>query len=242
MKFISVVAAICVLSSSAYAQKVGYYSSDAVRAKFDANITAEQRIQTMVDGWKQDLASMQQNIDELELEIKKNRLIWSDSERLAKEKEVEDKKHSRDKFAREKFEPGGEHDREVEKLFKSVGEKIFLAVQKVAAAESYDVVWDKSSQPLVYVNAKYDLTVKVMKELGIDAGDMERKQQDIIENDPRNKKTEEPRRRKSRTTKEETPPVQPIKTVNDTVAQPTLKMVPQPTDSSLKKDSKEIPR
>lgn len=182
------------------AQKIGYVSTDAIRAQYESAKQAQERLDAYVDEWKQELAQRQRDIDELDLEIKKNRLIWSDQERTSKEKEIEEKRRDRDQFARIKFEPGGEHDQQAEQLFKPVWNKIYTAVQKVSAQEGYDMVWDKSTQPLVYVNAKYDITVKVMKELGIDVGDLEAKQKEAIDGDPRNKRQEEPRRRKSRRT------------------------------------------
>ena len=188
----------CMSPLRVHAQKIGYVSSSAIATRYEANVQAQTRLNTLVDEWKAEIAQQQRDVEELELEMKKNRLIWSDTERQQKEKELDDKRKERDRFAREKLEPKGEYDKQAEQLFKSVWDKIYSAVQKVAAAEGYDMVWDKSTQPLIYVNAKYDITVKVMKELGIDAADMERKQQDIIDGDPRNKRQEEPRRRKTR--------------------------------------------
>ncbi len=188
---------------AAHAQKIGYVSTDAIRAQYEGNKQAEERLAAYVEEWKAELAQKQRDIEELELEVKKNRLIWSDQERAAKEKELEEKRRERDTYARMKFEPGGEHDQQAESLFKAIWNKIYTAIQKVAATEGYDIVWDKSVQPLVYVNAKYDITVKVMKELGIDADDLERKQKEVVDSDPRNKRVEETRKRKSRSAKTE---------------------------------------
>ncbi len=189
------------------AQKIGYVATDLIRSKYEANEQAEQRLEAQVNEWKAELAQAQRDIEDLELDLKKNRLIWSDSERQSREKQLDEKRRERDKLARQRFEPGGEYDRVSEQLFKGVWSKIYIAVQKVAAAEGYDMVWDKSTQPLVYVNAKFDITVKVMQELGIDAGDLDKKQKDAIANDPRNKKLEEPRRRRSRSATPDTKPV-----------------------------------
>lgn len=200
---VSILSLLC--AAELAAQKIGYVSTDAVRAQYESNKQAQERLDAYVDEWKQELAQRQRDIDELDLEIKKNRLIWSDQERVAKEKEIEEKRRERDNFARMKFEPGGDHDQQAEQLFKPIWNKVYAAVQKVSAQEGYDMVWDKSTQPLVYVNAKYDITVKVMKELGIDVGDLEAKQKEAIDGDPRNKRQEEPRRRKSRRATTEQP-------------------------------------
>jgi outer membrane protein len=234
------------------AQKIGYVSTEAIRDKFEPGKAAEARLQSAVDEWKAELATRQKDIDELEVEYKKNRLIWTDQERQQKEKEIEEKRRDRDRFAKDKFEPGGEHDKLAKDLLGAVWQKIYTAVQKVAAAEGYDMVWDKATQPLVYVNAKFDLTVKVMKELGIDAGDMEKKQKDAIENDPRNKRANEPRRRKSRGKADEPPADTPPEGEfpSDPNRQPPansqlpqlVPLGPTTTDTSKTKRSDEVPR
>jgi len=197
-RIISSLAALVLACTMGSAQKIGYVSTDFIRSQYESARQAEERLSAYVDEWKADMAQKQRDIDELETEIKKNRLIWSDQERQIKEKEIDEKRRERDQFARLKFEPGGEYDQNAEQLMQAVWKKIYTAIQKVAAVDGYDIVWDKSVQPLVYVNAKYDITAKVMKELGIDAGDLEAKQKEAIEGDPRNKRIEEPRKRKSR--------------------------------------------
>lgn len=197
-RIISSLAVLVLCCTVGSAQKIGYVSTDFIRSQYESARQAEERLSAYVDEWKADMAQKQRDIDELEIEIKKNRLIWSEAERQAKEKEIEEKRRERDQFARLKFEPGGEYDQNAEQLMQAVWQKIYTAIQKVAATDAYDIVWDKSVQPLVYVNAKFDITAKVMKELGIDAGDLEAKQKEAIEGDPRNKRIEEPRKRKSR--------------------------------------------
>lgn len=233
-----------------HGQKIGYVSTDAIRDKYEANTMAEQRLEQLVDGWKSELEQMQKDIDELELEMKKNRLIWGDGEKLQKERELDDKRRKREQFARTVFEPGGEHDKQAEALFTAVWEKIYLAIQKVSSAEGYDIVWDKSTQPLVFVNAKYDLTVKVMKQLGIDAEDLEKKQLQVIDQDPRNKKASEPRSRRSRrrsTSAEE--PAPPDTTTNpaqntERTIEPSPNGLPPvpPPDSTKPKTEEDVPR
>ena len=182
-------------------------ASQVIRERWQDMIQAQQRIQSMVDDWKRELATMQQKIEELESEIKKNRLVWSAEERQAKETELLKAKSAKDEFAHKKFDPGGEYDTQATSILKNVEEKLYLASQDVAAAEGFDIILDKSTQPIPYSNPKYDLTVKVMKKLNIPAEDLEEKQKKAIEEDPKNKKEKEqpvvPRRR-SRSTETKT--------------------------------------
>ncbi len=185
------------LPAGMMAQKVAFISSDAIRKHFLENKQAEQRIQSMVEEWKRELDAMQQEIESLEFEIQKNRLVWSDAERVMKEKELEQKKQNRLQYAKTKFEAGGEYDETVKIIMRPVEEKIYAAVQEVAAEQGFDMVWDQSKQPMPYVNFKYDLTVKVLRKLGVDVDKLEQDLKKKIENDPRNKKKKsyKPRRR-----------------------------------------------
>ena len=151
----------CALSiSSVFAQKVGYVSSQTIREKFPEAKQAEQRLQTMVDNWKRELEDQQKVINELELEIKKNRLVWTELEKTEKIVNLEKKKKEREEYATRKLGPNGEYDAAIALVFRGVEEKIYAAIQEISFDDSYDIVWDKSTQPLVFINPKYDLTVK----------------------------------------------------------------------------------
>lgn len=205
-------AAICLLcvAASVSAQRIGYINSATIREKYPEARNAEQRLESIVNDWKREMDEMQRAIETLTEEITKNRLIWTDKERQEKDRLLVQKKEERQAFANRKFGPGGEYDATIPLVTKGVEEKIYAAVQEVCFEESFDIVWDKSTQPLAFINPKYDLTVKVMKKLGIDVEKLEDAQQKAIDSDPRNKKKpseERPqaKRRRSRTESEETP-------------------------------------
>ncbi len=190
---------------SLFPQRVGFIASEVIRDKFPEAKQAEQRIRSVVEDWKRDIEDMEKRIENLKFEINKNRLIWTEEEKKQKEKELEDLNTQLLVFSRKKFEPGGEYDLIVKTIMQPVEEKIYAAVQKVAAENGFDIIWDKSNSPLTYVNYKYDLTLKVLRELGVDVSQMEKELQEKIAKDPRNQiKVETPSstRKKQRTKKE----------------------------------------
>ncbi|HYF03075.1 MAG TPA: OmpH family outer membrane protein [Patescibacteria group bacterium] len=196
-KFAIAAVVFCAASAGVFAQKVGYIASHVIRERFPDAQAAQQRIQSLEEEWKRELDEMQQKIKALEAEMQKNRLVWSDAERSEKEALLQKTRKDREDFARRKFSPQGEYDAAVTEILKPVEEKIYAAVQDISSSENYDIVWDKSTQPLVFINPRYDLTVKVMKRLNISVEDLEKKQEQAIEeNDARNK------------TKEKEPPAQ----------------------------------
>lgn len=187
-----------------FAQRVAFIASDIIREKFPEAKQADQRIRSIVDEWKRELEELDQRIENLKFEISKNRLVWSEEERRLKEKELLDLNTQKLAYSRKKFEPGGEYDYIVKTIFQPIEEKISAAIQIVAAENGFDIIWDKSTQPLAYVNYKYDLTLKVLRELGVDVSQMEKELEEKISKDPRNQQKETPStlRKKSRNKKE----------------------------------------
>jgi len=184
-----------------FSQKVAFIASDEVRERFPEAKQALQRIQAYVEEWKRELEVMKITLENLELEIKKNRLIWTDEERRIKETEMVALRKKRSDFASSHFEPNGEYDKTVVAIWKPIEEKIFAATSAVAAAEGFDYVFDKSKMPIPYTNYKFDLTVKVLKKLGVDVEQLEKDLEKKIQQDPRNKNAKEKttkRRRRSR--------------------------------------------
>ncbi len=188
----SLFAAILLFSGVARAQKVGFIASDEIRKYFPEAKQADQRLKSIVEEWKRELQAIDENISILKDDINKNRLVWDDDERRDKEGQLRELEKRRRTYAKEKFSPGGEYDKVVKTLMEKIEEKIYAATQEVAAEEGYDLVLDKSVQPLPYTNYKYDLTVKVLRKLGVDTEELEKELREKIEKDPRNK------RRKSR--------------------------------------------
>ncbi|HPO63575.1 MAG TPA: OmpH family outer membrane protein [Candidatus Kapabacteria bacterium] len=183
-------AVIFITSNTAFAQKVGFIASDVIREQFTEAQQADQRIRTIVEEWKRELSDLELQIQDIEQDIQRNRLVWSDDEKTKKDADLEVLKKHKLEYARKKFESGGEYDVTVKTIMKPIEEKIYAAIQNVATDEGYDIIWDKSVNPLPYTNFKYDLTVKVLRKLGVDVKKLEDELQQKISKDPRNQEKE----------------------------------------------------
>lgn len=232
------------MTGSIFAQRVGFISSDQIRELFPEAKQADQRLATVVEEWKREIKEMDVLIEAKEFEIKKNRLVWTEDEKKLYNGELESLKSTRMDYAKNKYSVGGEYDQIVKAIIKPVEEKIFAAVQKVASEEGYDMVWDKSTQPLPYVNFKFDLTVKVLSELGVDTEQLEKDLQDKIAKDPRNqekKSTDGPTKktRKRRTDSKEIEKEDSKLNPNES-GSPDIKN-PEQKNSEKSEEKKEVP-
>ncbi|OGU60317.1 MAG: hypothetical protein A2X64_03750 [Ignavibacteria bacterium GWF2_33_9] len=212
---------------SLISQRVAFINSQMIRNKFSESQQAEQRISSFVDEWKRELNTMQKNVENLKFEINKNRLIWTAEEKGRKDKELLDLTEKSEGYAKSKFAPNGEYDLIVKQIMLPIEQKISAAVQKIANQRKFDIVFDQSVQPLAYVNFKYDLTIEVLKELGVDVDELEKELQDKIKTDPANQRPESKKpQRVSRSKKNE------ANTDERNFEAPEMEPTPLPVDST----------
>ena len=218
---------LCFASETAYSQKVAFLNSEIIREYYPDAKQAEQRIQSMVEEWNRDLGAREEAINALEFEIKKNRLIWTASEKEGKESQLKKAKELREDFAQSKFTPDGDYDELVRQMLGPIEEKIRAAINEVAADYRFDIIVDQSITPLPYVNYKFDMTINVLRKLGVDTKELEAELKTKIESDPRNKqkKSKAPRGRKRQTRRPET--TEESANPNELVAPPSGGEVPE---------------
>jgi len=90
-------------------------------------------------------------------DLKKKR----EDELFLKEKELRD-------LQKKRFGYEGDLFKERQKLVKPIQDKVYNAVQKMAAARSYDFILDKSEGiTIIFADPKLDKSDDVLKELGI---------------------------------------------------------------------------
>ncbi len=183
-RWIGIGVVFSVILPGVWAQKVGYVATDLIRQRFPEAQKVDQRILQIAKEWRQQLEERRKEIQELKEEIQKNRLIWSAAERRQKEQELAKKEQELEQEMQKKFGAGGEFDQLVRKLMKPVEEKIAAAIKETAEARGYDIIWDKSQQPLLYTNPRYDITIEVMERLGINVEDLKAEFEKLLEKAP----------------------------------------------------------
>lgn len=161
--------------------KVAFVNSNTIRERFPEYQTAKQRLESLVADWKKQADDQLVQIQVLETEIQKKRLIWSESELKDREQLLQKRRLEREEFIRKTFNSGGAFDAEAANIMRPIEAKIAAAIQEVAITENYDYVWDKSTQPILYANPRYDITAKAMDKLGLFTDDIKAKLNEAID-------------------------------------------------------------
>ena len=136
-KIILILCLFALASPPLFSQDGGLLTSETISKELELD---EYRIQTIVDEWKREIKAMQEQINKLEYEIKKNLLIWSDEERQKNESDLEKLTLKKSDYATGKFQPGGEFDKTVKQIQEPVVAKLNDALQKMSDEEKFDML------------------------------------------------------------------------------------------------------
>lgn len=134
----------------------------------------DSRLNQLVDGWNREANDMQIELDRKRTEYERKKLIMTDAERTAIEADIMELKSRLEKFRQDKYGPNGELFTQQTTLMKPVYDKFLKALEEVAFDEKYDYVFDRGSndRSMLFGNAKFDLSAKVAKKLGLETNDI----------------------------------------------------------------------
>lgn len=150
-------------------QKFGYVDSETILTKMPAYAGLPQRLESMANSWREEAEKMQRDIVTLEDDFKAKEILFTKEVRERRVKELEEKRKARQTFLDQKFGPSGEYVKQQKELLLPVQQKLMEAITRVAQREGYDFVFDRNGDVMVlYARPNWNLTKKVMKELGIE--------------------------------------------------------------------------
>lgn len=125
---------------------------------------AKQKLDNLVQEWQKQLTDLQDSLKRSKEDFEKKRLILSEQLKQQYEKTIKDLETNVSNFKVQKFGEGGEYFQKQVEFMKPVQDRIFKAIETVAKKDDYDYIFDRNSDLLLlYVNEKYDVTLKVQK-------------------------------------------------------------------------------
>ena len=161
---------ILLLSFSAAEIKIGYVDSNEIMSKFEEVRQVQVDLEKEQRRLESEFNSLIVQLDSLQQDYERQRLLMSETRRQEKENEIINMKKSAEKFQLNKFGPEGEIYRKQNELLKPVLSKIDDAIQKVGNEQGYDFILDAMSGALLYALDSHNLTEDVMDELSKTTG------------------------------------------------------------------------
>ncbi len=118
--------------------------------------------------WQQEIDQKQAELDRMYRNFEAEQLMLSDELRKKREDELFMREKEVRDLQRQRFGFEGDLFKKRQELIKPVQDKVYTAIQKIAATRQYDFILDKSEGiTVIFADPKLDRSEDVLKELGV---------------------------------------------------------------------------
>ncbi len=129
---------------------------------------AQAKLDEISAQWQKEIDAKLQEVDRMYKAYQSEQVMLSDDMKKKREDEIIKKEKEAKDLQKKKFGFEGELFKKRQELVKPVQDKVYNAVQKMAASKAYDVIFDKSADlSIFYADMKIDKSDEILKELGI---------------------------------------------------------------------------
>ncbi len=159
---------IMMMTLAASAQRYAIIDTKYILDKMPEYKDADTKLQAVSDQWQKDIDTRQAALDKMYKDYDAEQYMLSDELKKKREDELFNKEKEVRDLQKKRFGYQGDLFTERQKLVKPIQDKVYNAVQKIAAARGYDFILDKSEGiTVIFADPKLDKSDDVLHELGI---------------------------------------------------------------------------
>ena len=163
---IVIATAIAANMSLAQAPRLSYVDSEKIINDLPEAQVAQKELEGVIKQWQDELQKMSDDLQKGVEEYQKKEAVLAPAAKELKTKELADLQQRAREFQAQKFGQNGEAQQLRDKKLAPIREKILKSIETVAKEEGFSFVFDKANDILLlYADAKYDLTYKVLDRL-----------------------------------------------------------------------------
>ncbi|HPK05227.1 MAG TPA: OmpH family outer membrane protein [Bacteroidales bacterium] len=152
---------------SVSAQKFAYVDTDYILENIPEYNSAQTRIDALTAEWQKEIEAKYGEIDKMYRNYQNESMLLPDEMKRKREEEIIKKEKEVKELQQKRFGQDGDLFKKREELIKPIQEKIYTALQDVANAGNYAVIFDKAgSVSLIYTNPKFDISEEVLTKMG----------------------------------------------------------------------------
>ena len=150
-------------------QRIAYVDSEYILTRIPEYQTVQQQLDRMAADWENDLEDRQREVEQDFRAYQARELLYTAEERQRRRNEIMQAEEEVERLRMKYFGPEGDLFVQQEQLMRPIQDRILTAIEEVATEEGYDYVFDKAGDFLfLFTRSQYDLSDRVLEELGID--------------------------------------------------------------------------
>lgn len=147
--------------------KIGYIDSQRILSSLPSAIDARQKLEQESNAWREELQQMEEDLRTRQEQLEQQSMLLSEAKKQEKAEEFQALLVQAQQFQNEKWGEGGEFFKRQTELLQPVYNQINTAIQALRNKENYDFILDAAN--LLDADEKFDLTEKLLTELGVDS-------------------------------------------------------------------------
>ncbi len=129
---------------------------------------AQKKLDAIADQWQKEIDAKFQEVDKLYKSYQAEQVMLTDALKRKREDEIIAKEKDAKDLQKKRFGYEGDLFKKREELVKPIQDKIYNAVQKLAASRMYDFVLDKSGGiTVIFADPKLDKSEDILRSLGV---------------------------------------------------------------------------
>ena len=167
-KLITLLSFVLLAVLSADAQRYAIVDTRYILDKMPEYKEAQTKLDKISQDWQKEIDGKQAALDKMYKDYEAEQVMLSEELRKKREDEIFVREKEVRDLQRKRFGFEGDLFKQRQELVKPVQDKVYTAIQKIAAARMYDFILDKSEGiTVIFADPKLDKSEDVLKELGI---------------------------------------------------------------------------
>ena len=166
-KILLVLLIFCVNISAINAQKFAYVDTDYILNKIPEFKQSQDILDNFSSDWQKEIEQKYIEVEEMYRAYQQEQVLLTDEMKSKREEAIIEKENNAKKLQQKYFGPEGELYIKRKELIRPIQDKIYDAIQKLAANNKYQVIFDSSSDIIMlYKNKNLDKSDKVLELMG----------------------------------------------------------------------------
>lgn len=167
IKSIFVLFCFTVFLNTSYAQ-FAFIDSDYIMSSIPEYAESKAKLDRLAETWTKDIEDRFVVIKTQKENFDKEEILLPAEEKAKRKSEIEKLEKETIDLQSQRFGLNGDYFMKRQELIKPIQDRIYTAMKKVAKADGYTFVFDKSNQSnLIYADKDADISNRILEEMGI---------------------------------------------------------------------------
>lgn len=155
-------------TTAAFAQRYAVIDTKYILEKMPEYTAAQEKLDQFSKMWQQEIDAKGANLDKMYKEYDAEQVMLSDELRKKREDQIFNAEKELRDLQRQRFGFEGDLFKKRQELVKPIQDKVYNAIQKLAAEKMYDFILDKSEGiTVIFADPKLDKSDDILKALGV---------------------------------------------------------------------------